>query len=90
MLVPAGGSTIILVPVPAVVPPHDTVNHCQVAPAPRLPPLTVIVFPTPLHVLLLVIVIPVGTTERDPTVTERVRSSLVPQLFSAVTLILPS
>ena len=32
---------MIDVPFPAEVPPHETVNHCQVAPVPNVPPLKV-------------------------------------------------
>ena len=34
------GATVMLAPVPANVPPHDVVYHFQLAPVPRLPPLT--------------------------------------------------
>ncbi len=36
----AVGDTVMLVPVPEDVPPHDDVYHFQLAPVPRLPPLT--------------------------------------------------
>ena len=59
----------MLAPVPAEVPPHDPVNHCQLAPAPSEPPATVRTLSVPLQVLLLVIFTPVGATELDETVT---------------------
>ena len=37
------------IPFPADVPPHDEVNHCQVAPAPRVPPVSVSVTAVPGH-----------------------------------------
>ena len=41
------GVTVIDVPFPAEVPPHETVYHCQVAPVPKLPPDKVNVEGTP-------------------------------------------
>jgi len=79
----------MLDPVPADVPPQDPVNHCQVAPAPRLPPATVRVLDVPLHVLLFVIVTPAGEEDKLPTETARVIGVLVPQVFDATTLISP-
>lgn len=79
----------MLDPVPTAVPPHDPVNHCHTAPVPRLPPTTVNVLFTSKQVLLLVMAIAVGVTERVLTVTARDLGTLVPQLFDAVTLISP-
>ncbi len=89
MLLPAAGSTIILVPEPAGVPPHEPVYHCQFAPVPKLPPTTDNVFEVPLHVLLFAIEILVAAVDILLTVTAKVLAELVPQLFPAVTLILP-
>jgi hypothetical protein len=86
---PAGGVTVIEGPVPAEVPPHEPVNHSHVAPVPRVPPLTVRVFEVVLQVLLPEIFTPDGAVDTDPTDTERVLEPLVPQLFPAVTDIVP-
>ncbi len=71
VVVPAAGSTTILTPVPAEIPPHEPVNHCQLAPVPKLPPVTVSVFAIPLQVLLFEIVIPVGSVDKLPTGQEQ-------------------
>ena len=57
------GETVIEVPLPAVVPPHDTVYHCQVAPVPNVPPDKVIVEDAPEQ-------ISVGLAEADDAVTD--------------------
>lgn len=46
------GLTVIKFPVPAAVPEQVPVNHCQDAPVPRLPPLTVSVVVAPAHTVL--------------------------------------
>ncbi len=69
MLLPATGSTIILVPEPTEAPPHEPVSHCQFAPVPKLPPTTDNVFEIPLHVLLFAIEILVAAVEALFTVT---------------------
>lgn len=76
-------------PEPASVPPHDPVNHSQTAPVPSVPPVTERVFKVPLQVLLLEIVTPVGAVDSLFTVTERALGLLVPQLFDAVSNMLP-
>jgi len=40
-----------VVPFPAVVPPHDTEYHCQVAPVPNDPPDSVRVMAAPGHMV---------------------------------------
>lgn len=62
------GETVILLPVPAEVPPHEPVNHCAAAPVPALPPDRVSVVLLPLQ-MVVVPVIPVGAVERVLTVT---------------------
>ena len=62
------GDTVILLPVPADVPPHEPVNHSAVAPVPALPPLTVNVVLPPLQIVV-VPVIPVGAVDNVLTVT---------------------
>ena len=89
MVLPAAGSTTMLEPDPAEVPPHEPVNHCQLAPNPRPPPVTVNVFGVPAHVLLLVIDIPVGATDGLPIAIPKVLAVLVPQLLPAVTVMFP-
>jgi hypothetical protein len=79
----------MLAPLPTDTPPHEPVYHCHVATVPKLPPIIDKVFVVPLHVLLLVILTPVGAVERVPTVTPRLLAVLVPQLLPAVTSILP-
>jgi hypothetical protein len=79
----------MLEPVPAGVPPHETVNHSHIAPVPSDPPVTDKVFDVPKQVLLLVIVTPVGAVDKLPTVTASVLGALVPQEFEAVTVIFP-
>lgn len=79
----------MLVPVPAAVPPHEPVNHCQEAPVASEPPETVSTLSVPLHVLLLVMVTPVGATESAATLTARVLAVLFPHAFEAYTLTVP-
>lgn len=43
------GETVIELPVPAAVPPHEPVNHCTVAPEPSLPPAIVKVVEPPVQ-----------------------------------------
>jgi len=76
-------------PVPTRVPPQEAVNHCHIAPVPRLPPLTVRVFVVLLQELLFAILTPVGAVEREPTVTARELAELVPQVLPAVTETVP-
>lgn len=46
------GETVIELPVPAAVPPHELVNHCTVAPEPSEPPVTVKVVEPPLQIVV--------------------------------------
>ena len=66
-VVVAVGDTVMLAPVPADVPPHDDVYHLQLAPVPRLPPLTdsVVFFP---RQIVLVPLIEVAGNEVSCTV----------------------
>jgi len=79
----------MLEPVPASEPPQEPVNHCHVAPFPRLPPVTFNVLAVPVQLLLLVIDTPVGAVDVLNTATESVAGELVPQLLPAVTEIFP-
>lgn len=54
-------------PVPAGVPPHDSVNHSVVAPDPFVPPSTVNVVLLPLQ-MVVVPVAPVGAVDEELTV----------------------
>ena len=62
------GETVMLFPVPALVPPHDPVNHCAVAPVPAVPPLSVKVVEFPLQMDVVPVML-VGATEVALTVT---------------------
>ena len=45
------GETVILLPIPAGVPPHEPENHSAVAPVPALPPIKVKVVLSPLQMV---------------------------------------
>jgi len=79
----------MLKPVPAGVPPQVPVYHCHLAPLPKLPPVTARVFDVPVHELLLVTDTPVGAVDLVLMLTANDRAALIPQLFSAVTLMSP-
>jgi hypothetical protein len=87
--VEAAGLTEILSPVPALVPPHEPVNHSHTAPVPRLPPITERVFAVPEQVLLSVMLMMAGAVERTPTATDMVLAGPDPHVFEAVTLTVP-
>ena len=70
------GETVMLFPVPADVPPQDTVNHSAVAPVPALPPATVSVVLPPLQ-MVVVPVAPVGAVDKVLTVTVTVAHVVV-------------
>ena len=63
------GATLILLPVPADVPPHEPVNHSATAPVPALPPASVSVVLPPRQTFETP-EIPVGATESVLTVTD--------------------
>lgn len=50
-VVAEAGETVIELPVPAAVPPHEPVNHCTVAPEPSLPPAIVKVVEPPVQIV---------------------------------------
>lgn len=58
----AVGDTVMLLPVPADVPPQEPVNHCAVAPVPAMPPDTVKVVLPPEQIVVLP-EMPVGATD---------------------------
>lgn len=62
-MVAEDGETAMAVPVPAAVVPHPPVYHCQEAPLPRLPPLTVSVALFPEHTVVVVVLMPVDAVE---------------------------
>lgn len=76
------GATTIDEPVPNKVPPHDEVNHFQIAPVPRLPPLTVRVTLVPLQIVVAEAVIPLAGND--------VSSTFIVLLMQAVELQVPS
>jgi hypothetical protein len=55
------GAKVILAPVPTKVPPHDDVYHFQLAPVPRLPPLTDRVVLLPLFIKVVPLIEVAGT-----------------------------
>ena len=61
------GETVILLPVPADVPPHEPVNHSATAPVPALPPTSVRVVLLPLQMVETPEIL-VGATESVLTV----------------------
>jgi hypothetical protein len=83
-VVVAVGDTVMLAPVPADVPPHDDVYHFQLAPVPRLPPLTDSVVFLPLQIVV-VPVIEVAGTDVSCTVTVTLLQMVLLQVPSALT-----
>ena len=61
------GDTVMLLPVPADVPPHEPVNHSATAPVPALPPTSVRVVLFPLQMVETPEIL-VGATESVLTV----------------------
>lgn len=61
------GETIILLPVPAAVPPQEPENHSAVAPVPAVPPFKLSVVESP-EQIMVVPKMPVGATESELTV----------------------
>ena len=61
------GDTVMLLPVPAGVPPHEPVNHSATAPVPALPPTSVRVVLFPLQMVETPEIL-VGATESVLTV----------------------
>ena len=61
------GDTVILLPVPTDVPPHEPVNHSATAPVPALPPTSVSVVLFPLQMVETPEIL-VGATESVLTV----------------------
>ena len=55
------GVTVILDPVPAAVPPQVPLYHFQLAPAPRLPPLTLSVVFLPRQIVVVPVIDVAGT-----------------------------
>lgn len=66
----------MLLPEPAGVPPHESVNHCAVAPVPLVPPLTVKVVELPLHIVVVPEML-VGGFENVLTVTNALAQVVV-------------
>jgi hypothetical protein len=83
-VVVAVGDTVMLAPVPAEVPPHDDVYHFQLAPVPRLPPLTDSVVFLPLQIVVVPVIEDAGT-DVSCTVTVTLLQMVVLQVPSALT-----
>ena len=73
------GDTVILLPDPALTPPHDPENHCVVPPVPINPPLATNVVAFPSQIVLLPI-IEVGAVETASTATVIVAQLVVLQV----------
>ena len=78
------GLTVTDEPVPTKVPPQLPEYHFQLAPVPRLPPLTVRVVLPPLQ-MVVVPVMPVAAVERLLTVTVALAHVVVLHVPSALT-----
>ena len=78
------GETVIEFPLPAEAPPQLVVYHCQVAPVPKLPPITLSVVLCPLH-MVDVPEIEVAATESWLTVIVVDAQVVLPQVPSALT-----
>ncbi len=60
-VVVAAGATVTLLPVPTEVPPQLPLYHLQLAPAPRLPPLTLNVVFLPRQIVVVPVIEVAGT-----------------------------
>lgn len=80
------GLTLIELPVPAGVPVQLPVNHCQLAPLPRLPPVTFNVVLLPEQIVVAVeAVIPLGAALFVFTLITVETQAVLPQAPSALT-----
>ncbi len=70
------GETVILFPVPALVPPHEPVNHWVVAPVPINPPLATNVVASPSQMVVIPVML-AGASETALTVTSIVAQLVV-------------
>ena len=77
--------TVMLAPVPVLVPKAASVDQFQMAFVPSEPPVTVRVLLVPAQVASFVIVIPVGSVDAIDTVTEVLTEAVVLQSPSALT-----
>lgn len=73
------GETVMLLPVPTLVPPQEPVNHCTVAPIPMLPPFTVSVVEFPLQMVVVPLIL-VGAID---VVQACLKASKIPPFLSA-------
>jgi len=60
------GATVMVVPVPTLPEPQPVEYHCQAAPLPRLPPVTVSDAVLPEHTVVLAVVMPAAAVELPP------------------------
>ena len=79
------GETVNAVPLPSVVPPHETEYQFQSAVEPKLPPVTLMDADEPLHIVTAVVFNEVAGTELLLTVISRLTQLVVLQTFSALT-----
>ena len=84
-MVAAPGLTTSVLPLPAAVPPQLPVYHCQLAPVPRLPPVTVNVALFPEQSVVVVLPILVGAELSEFTVMAVLTQPVLPQAPSART-----
>jgi hypothetical protein len=73
------GETVILLPVPTLVPPQEPVNHCAAAPVPIVPPFTVSVVEFPLQI----VVVPVIFVGAVDSVHAGLKAIKIPPFLSA-------
>lgn len=78
------GFTAMELPLPTAVPVQLPLNHCQLAPVPRLPPLTVRVVVEPAHTVALLADADAGAELRELTVITVDTQAVFPQEPSAL------
>jgi hypothetical protein len=80
----AEGATVMLLPVPTDVPPQLPLYHFQLAPLPRLPPLTLRFVFLPRQIVVVPVIEEAGT-EVSRTFTVMLRQRVLLQVPSALT-----
>ncbi len=79
------GDTVTLEPEPTAVPPQDALYHCQEAPTPKDPPLTVKVEELPEQIVVALAKADVGAVEFELTVTVTLTQAVVLHVPVALT-----